>query len=538
MKTKINQIDGLDLVLQYQEATVVASDIQVEQVGTLPIKFKLLADVSGTVTVNGLPLKDTDGVAVTSLENGLYEVVYDTGFFTLKSSGGSLESIYGKRVLSEITLKNSKAQDVKVKQGEFIYLNEDAQLVLDNVTNNSYDHSITETIFANDSRLGEAQIYKLLNGWFISARRKVSDNTLRIIVSKDNMTTWVDLCYIAGVTGNAFALDVKFNRVVVVCAKGADIVTANFDAKTVLNVEISTTTIETVTGVYSIVMSKGTDGIIWVGWLCTITAISTIPFLRISKTHDGINFVPPTSLIKDQMSYINLMIDSDNKPIIIFLAYDVTAGYGIGKFLFDGANWVASYIINRTTAGTHPGYPIAKKINNGSIELIYAKYTGSDYVLYERISSDNGTSFTAETLVKSGQAFGVTLSLSEDNTNTLYLYCYSTIGGFRYLKKIAGVWQNAVTLTSIGNIVSINSIINLNTFTVPILMFQTSADEIKLIGNFSISNSPQIIPALSNALSESELQTIGDGTLKSYGNTQKFYTGFKSKQSVGFTSLS
>lgn len=94
MKTKINQIDKLETALNYQTASVVSSAITVVAVGTLPIKFKLNADVTGTITINGTALKNGAGELVTELKAGLVEVAYVTPFFILRSSGG-LDSFFG-----------------------------------------------------------------------------------------------------------------------------------------------------------------------------------------------------------------------------------------------------------------------------------------------------------------------------------------------------------------------------------------------------------------------------------------------------------
>lgn len=139
MKTKINQIDSLDDVLSYQTPVITGVDITINSVAGFPAKFKLDTPLTGAITVNTLPLRNPDGTDVTELEVGLYEVLADATFFTLRASGGTPEAIYGKRDGPEITLVNSKGQPVVIKQGEYTYMNETVALFLTNPIETIYD---------------------------------------------------------------------------------------------------------------------------------------------------------------------------------------------------------------------------------------------------------------------------------------------------------------------------------------------------------------------------------------------------------------
>jgi hypothetical protein len=74
----------------YQVPSIVGTQIRIsKQSNTNRLNFKLdtaLSGVSITISldngVTSLPLKDVDGVAVTTLDKGFVEVVYDTNFFT------------------------------------------------------------------------------------------------------------------------------------------------------------------------------------------------------------------------------------------------------------------------------------------------------------------------------------------------------------------------------------------------------------------------------------------------------------------------
>ena len=104
MKTKINQIDGLDNVisdLEYKEVTIVGSQIRVvQESASMIIKFRLTAPITGAITIStdagvtSIALKDGEGNDVTELQAGLHEVAYVTPFFILRSAGG-LQKFYG-----------------------------------------------------------------------------------------------------------------------------------------------------------------------------------------------------------------------------------------------------------------------------------------------------------------------------------------------------------------------------------------------------------------------------------------------------------
>ena len=195
MKTKINQIDGLDLALQYQEATVDVADIQVEQVGTLPIKFKLLADVSGTVTVNGLPLKNGVGEVVTELTQGLHEVAYDTGFFTLKSSGG-LGSFFGDG--SDGTIPNLNAITTAPNGGTVANLwDMNAGTVFTTGTLSSASDQVVLSIDFGSPQYMPSSALRIFSLWQAS----ISVGTRNIAVEKsDDGVVWSDVVSTATIT--------------------------------------------------------------------------------------------------------------------------------------------------------------------------------------------------------------------------------------------------------------------------------------------------------------------------------------------------
>lgn len=83
--------------VEYQTPTIVGTQIQLaRQSGTKRLYFYLNGNLTGgAITISldagatSLPLKDIDGVVLTSLDKGYWEVVDNTTFFTLRPRGGA-----------------------------------------------------------------------------------------------------------------------------------------------------------------------------------------------------------------------------------------------------------------------------------------------------------------------------------------------------------------------------------------------------------------------------------------------------------------
>ncbi|WP_027399091.1 hypothetical protein [Anaerovorax odorimutans] len=105
IESKVNncseQISSIAEDNAYQTPTIVDTQIIIQKQSNINrLYFKLDNDLNGDITISldggntSLPLKDIDGVNVTSLDKGFVEVVYETSFFTYapkKIIGANLE---------------------------------------------------------------------------------------------------------------------------------------------------------------------------------------------------------------------------------------------------------------------------------------------------------------------------------------------------------------------------------------------------------------------------------------------------------------
>ena len=101
INSNMDIIDAAAADNEYQIPTIVGTQVRiVRQSNTKRLMFRLEDNLSGTITISldagatSLPLKDINGNAITALEKGFIEVVYDTTFFTLRPRGSSPEPAY------------------------------------------------------------------------------------------------------------------------------------------------------------------------------------------------------------------------------------------------------------------------------------------------------------------------------------------------------------------------------------------------------------------------------------------------------------
>lgn len=556
MKTKIDQIDGLELALQYQTAVVVGSDIQVTDTGGLPIKFKLTSDVSGTITVNALPLKDVDGTAITSLENGLYEVVYDTGFFTLKPSGGGETNFLMKYDGSNQTLLDLKGSPVNVNVGDYVYneFNYTKLLGAENLLNIDKTTPVQVVNAAYDtSGNGGRKLVRLDNGWLIAGVRHNTSNVVYVYKSIDNGATWNQLATLdtgnITTSGELFALSTKSNKLYIIYSTGTTVRVSTYDAISggaTIPIGVIIDSAQTATGAVSITIDS--NGHLHAAWASKNATYPNSFNIRYSKSTDGgVTWASPIQVTVFNTSGVDgknpsIVIANDGNPKIV---YELNGGgsNNIRILRYDGASWSSTVIY--TLSGYTQVNPSATVDSNGVLHVAWAGTDSGDATFNIRysISSDNGATWSA--MEKITPTIEPTAghrrpSITTDINNKPHIVYDSDGSGCVVLvHKISGTWSNGENLS--GNSGYYPSVCdNYKDFEKPLVIWLDSTNaKVEFYGKWTEDLTPvQIIPPMSLATVKTDLQALYADTLKMHNpTTDARYQGFVSKKDLWTVAL-
>lgn len=542
---------------EYQTPTVVSQEIQVSKPSdSAIIKFKLSASVSGgaiTISTDGgstsLPLVEEDGTtAVTSLDIGIYEVVYATSFFILKSKGAK-EAIYGKRDGTEITLVDSKGVDVKIKENEYIYMNENTQLVLDNPTVNVYDRTTPVQVVNSaydTSGNGGRKLVRLSDGNLIAIARN-STTDFRLYKST-NFGVSFTLIKIEIGSFNDVAIATDGTNILVITSLGTGICRFfKYDENgTQIGSFVDVDSSQTAMGNVSLTIDS--NGHLHAAWSSKNATYPNSFNIRYSKSTDGgVTWASPTQKTTynnsiEQVTNPSIICDINNLPVILCKQTSGTT-YQIYAILNDNSK---KYLIS---VATYTQYnPSATVDSNGVIHVVWegkdATSNNQENIYYSYSSNYGVTWNTAEKLTDGttqSRKFG---SITTNKSNEIFIaYRYAVTGGaeLRYLLKSSGSWVNSDKIDDVVGGYPSTLVSKDIDFEKPVMIYgygiSPTPASVKFYGKWTESNSPQIIPSLATATAESELQAIGDGVLKSLGSTDKFYVGYHSKVSNGFTPL-
>lgn len=456
-------------------------------------------------------------------------------------SGARKEGIYGKTTGATINLKDSKGNDVKPKQGEFVYMNETIQLLRDNPVIQEYDRT-TPTQVVNQaystSGNGGRKLVRLDNGWLVALA--LDSSTLRIYVSKDSGVTFNPLSTIVGtvVAGNYSIVPVSGSIVCIVrTLNTTDVRYHRIDVD--LDLSLGTFVVDSGQSSFGSGLSLAIDsnGHLHAAWASKNSTYPSSFNIRYSKSTDGgVTWESPTQVTTENTAGRNrispTIVVTNNLPKIIYQWY-ATSNFGIFTSVFNGTTWSETTKPQSSIANYPQSTPSATVDSNGVINVAWngkdATDTSYNNIRYSK-SNDNGVSWSAVEKLTSGNTVDrKSPSISTDLLNNIYI-AYEDNGTTKYLKN-EGYWNAPVTIST-GTDVSVCD--NYKNFKNPITLFDGGAD-VKFYGKWAEGEITQVIPSVNDATSESELQTIDSGTLKSHGNTQKHYVGFKTNKAIGFT---
>lgn len=546
------EIRNQSIQYEYQTPTVVAQEIRVTKPSSSNIiKFQLTSAVTGgaiTISLDGgatsFPLYEEDGVtAITSLDIGFQEVVYATSFFTLRPKG-ILEAIYGKRDGAEITLVNSKGQPVVIKQGEYAYMNETVALFLTSPIETIYDRTTPVQVVNaayDTSGNGGRKLVRLDNGWLVSGA--LNGTTVQFYVSKDKGGTFIPLCNIAGWNTTNFAITSSGNFIYVLINNASVFAVASikFDATTVTNTNILSTAVtvdnaQTAIGFVSLAIDS--NGHLHAAWSSKNATYPNSFNIRYSKSTDGsVTWASPTQVTvynatTDNCIDPDIKLNGNNNAVIIYNRNRPVAVNDRIEARIE-TNFTTVITIH-AVASYNQLKPSSDILSDNTMGCIWQGYSASNpstYHIYFKTSVDNGVTWLPSTPID--VAIGEKPSLTRDSNDRWYItYERSGVSYWKYSDD-GTTWSAEQSLATGTNTSTVN---NYRNFENPMTLFDGGAD-VKFYGKWTESNSPQIIPSLATATAESELQAIGDGTLKSFGSTDKFYVGYHSKVSNGFTPL-
>lgn len=470
----------------------------------------------------------------------------------------------GVSAASEITLVS------RVKQGSYIYSNEDVQLILDTPVDLPINRSTPITVANSDyATSSNARPQVLSNGWIVNAMLDLGTSKyVKLYVSKDrgatfpfvitSMATDSSLSNLS-VTSNGTTVHIIFSAAGVIYYNKLDISSINFPYS--LNsgwVAIDTQIAPVGSGSHIVVDSTGVLHAVW----CSKNATYQNSFnIRYSKSSTG----GATWDTVVQVTKQNTSGDNFQNPVLI-LRNDVA-------FIICENKWGTNYEIDifNNTSGWTPGAvtnwggkiifaissyvqrtPSAIVTDDGVIHVVWAGYDSNDTkslnVKYSS-SSDGGNTWNEMTKVTTGG--GMTSSLydrtypciTSNNDNKLWIACSarngtSTTENLMLINNLSGSWvSNFITSYTNGSAYYYASVCNnYSLFNDPICVYQENqASAVKFRGVFTMKTNQQIIPSINNATSEVYMLAAGNGTLKTSGTPLKRYSGVVCRKSKGWS---
>lgn len=449
----------------------------------------------------------------------------------------------------------------QVKKDSFIYSNGEVQLMLGNSAKVTVDHSNPVSVAGSPyTTSANARPQVLSNGWIIATVYDSTSQQFRFFVSKDNGSSYQQLCY----KNTAASASPEIS----VCSYGTKIFALHtvrtgingvscilFDAVTIANTEVPYVSIETQTAVgqggYITVDSTGT---LHAAWSSKNSSYPNSFNIRYSKSTDGgTTWAAPTQITNvNTGSYRNVtnpcIVVKNNNPVIVYQDLDSnTPSYCIFANYYNGIAWSGSkYIYN---GGTYvQSYPSATITSNGRIGVVWngkdAMDTNKSNMRYSE-SLDGGATWSTMLKLTSGnsvaQTDGSIVSDDRGNITVIWRKAETTDTYYYYLNKI--MW-NGSSWGAVSTIATTNGAVNIGipalcdnykNFAEPLAIWQDNqASSVKSRGVFTVNASQQIIPAIDKATSESQLVALGNGVLKTYGTEIKRYIGHVSRKSKGW----
>ncbi len=470
----------------------------------------------------------------------------------------------GVSAASEITLVS------KVKQGSYIYSNEDVQLILDTPVDLPINRSTPITVANSDyATSNNARPQVLSNGWIVNAMLDLGTSKyVKLYVSKDrgatfpfvitSMATDSSLSNLS-VTSNGTTVHIIFSAAGVIYYNKLDISSISFPYS--LNsgwVAIDTQFAPVGSGSHIVVDSTGVLHAVW----CSKNATYQNSFnIRYSKSSTG----GATWDTVAQVTKQNTSGDYFQNPVLI-LRNDVA-------YIICENKWGTNYEIDifNNTSGWTPGgvtnwggktifsmssyvqrTPSATITDDGVIHVVWAGYDSNDTKslnLKYSYSSDGGNTWNSMEKVTTG---GSTTSSLYDRTypcitsnaeNKLWIACSardgtSTTENLMLINNLSGSWvSNFITSYTNGSAYYYPSVCNnYNLFSEPICVYQENqASAVRFRGVYTMRTNQQIIPSINNAASAVYMSAAGNGTLKALGTSLKRYLGVVSRKSKGWS---
>lgn len=450
----------------------------------------------------------------------------------------------------------------QVKKDSFIYSNGEVQLILGNSAKVTVDHSNPVSVAGSPyTTSANARPQVLSNGWIIATVYDSTSQQFRFFVSKDNGSSYQQLCY----KNTAASASPEIS----VCSYGTKIFALHtvrtgingvscilFDAATVANTEVPYVTIETQTAVgqggYITVDSTGT---LHAAWSSKNSSYPNSLNIRYSKSADGgVTWTAPTQVTTENNSAANYsnpcIVTKNNKPAIIFVQ-DSVGLMRIWCNMFNGVAWNNSDSVGRGVQVHNGGAyvqfsPSATVTSNGAIHVVWHGLDSTDNAEYNirySKSTDGGVTWSTMTKLTTGNTWSqYNPCISADSSDRLYVVWRGrTVSSTSYSQvhtvKYDGIaWSTRLALTSATNDQFNPSICdNYKNFVEPLTIYQDNqASSVKFRGIYTVNANQQIIPPIDKATSESQLVALGNGVLKTYGTEIKRYTGHVSRKSKGW----
>ncbi len=564
---------------EYQNATVNGTQIRLSrQSDTMRLFFYLPNDLlGGNITIsldNGaasLPLKDIDGEQLTILDKGYWEVVDNTSFFTLRPRGGDERGFYGKYTGARLTLTD------RVKEGDYIYSNENIELVLADVPT-TIDKSTpvvagidsVYTLNANYANPYRAPIQRLSNGWFVIFYIDGSNNGV-FRVSKDNCSNWQDLIIVPGLNNIVTHCITSKGTTLYLLAMGPISPYSYFykiDATTGQSLKVGNITI---TGYMSFIpscsivvddldvihivynqrySSSYNTSYLWYAKSTTGGATWTIPSMLIDSNYSGGNYDTTSGYyIRD----LTTVILKDGSIRIIY-GFFGGGGWNMVKCRKVGSDYPVDIYSWQDTSTEYQYHtaPSATVLSDGTIYIVWAaynKYTSpwfEGYRIFSYKSTDaTGTSWSSNYMVtfNSDKEYSISPIIVSDFYDNIYcIYCHKLNSNSLYqikMKKLISDrnWGNETVLTTAtSDQLYLQACDNYKFFTEPIIIYRDAASkQISFKGTFKESPERYVIPSINNATKEQELIAIRNGALQTHGNDLKRYSGFVSRKSKGWS---
>lgn len=278
------------------------------------------------------------------------------------------------------------------------------------------------------------QITRLANGWLVVVNAQSAN--LIWYVSKDNGTTWSQLCYNNGGFIGRFAL-VSYGNVVytVACMLTGSMGVFKFDATTVTNSNqaITSTSLGTIntacTDVDIAVDPK--NGHLYIAWVAKTTTFSTSYNVRWAKSTNNADswsmfFATNKNASTDNWQTASIIVRNSEPVIIASCRY--TNGCYLFSFVISGGTVVGNPIMHTNGATYSIGAPSLALDKSDNIHVAYSfasvAANGYQQIMYQK--SGDGLTWTSSLITNNGSYHSQQPSISVDATNKVAIVFQST----------------------------------------------------------------------------------------------------------------